>query len=68
MLQYVNSFSCISSAIDNSLVLKLMQNAPVFSEDPDKIETTLIEVTSVVMSIDAAKSLAEMIQSLTNEV
>lgn len=66
MLQYVNSFSCISSAIDNSLVLKLMQNAPVFSEDPDKIETTLIEVTSVVMSIDAAKSLAEMIQSLTN--
>ena len=64
MLQYVNSFSCITSEADNSFVLRLLQNVPVFSEDPDKMDTELIEVTSVVMSIDAAKSLAGLIQSL----
>lgn len=65
MLQFSNSFKCLTSKEDGSVVLRFYQNEPDFADDDtEHIITTEHELASIIINQDGAKALFESLKSV----
>lgn len=66
MMQYANGFSCALSADSGELIIRFLQQSPVFKEDGSTEESKVNEVTEIIMPNNVAKQLAYALDSLAN--
>ena len=67
MLQYSNSFKCLTSSDDGSAIIKFYQTEPDFvDDDTEHVITTEHELATICLNQAGAKALFESLDSIIN--
>ncbi len=64
MMQYTNGFSCALNADSGELIVKFVQQTPVFKENGITNETNINDITEIIMPHNVAKQLAIALNSI----
>lgn len=64
MMQYANSFSCAISGQKDEVIICFEQNQPIVDEDGNITGVNKDSLTSIVMTMESARHLMSIIESL----